>query len=192
MHSLGQRQGKRHKYALMRNELCYLCYLPPQLCPAGHNDVVATIDAVPQFTELMEWVSKSVTYFLHSAPRCTQTHAQTHSHTYKYLPTHPQSYSIKSYYLSYEEGQKHQRSKQQVRVLGGNFIMSLCRLAAFICQWWSSIVSQKHISSREEEWCCKSLKCILHTENLVNCTRAGSCSAELRWLIDWSTERKHY
>ena len=75
MHSLRQRQGNRQKHALMRNELCYLCYLPPQLGPARHNNVVATIDAFPQFTELMEWVSNSVTYFCIPLPS-----ARTHKH----------------------------------------------------------------------------------------------------------------
>ena len=144
MHSLRQRQGNRQKHALMRNELCYLCYLPPQLGPARHNNVVATIDAFPQFTELMEWVSNSVTYFLHPAPHCTHTQTQTPS------PHISQRYSIKSHYLSYEEGQKHQRSKLLVDVWGGNFIMSLCCLAAFICSDEACVVSQSVSLSGEK------------------------------------------
>lgn len=82
MQSLRQRQGNRQKHALMRNELRYLCYLPPQLCPARHTNVVAAIDGFPQFTSLMERVSNSVTYFLHPTPQCT------HAHKHKHLSTH--------------------------------------------------------------------------------------------------------
>lgn len=60
-------------------------------------------------------------------------HSPAHTHT-NTSPHSSQSYSIKSHHLSYEEGQKHQRSKLLVDVLGGNFIMSLCCLAGFICQ----------------------------------------------------------
>ena len=61
----------------------------------------------------------------------------THTHTQTTSTHIPLSYSVKSHYLSCEEGQKHQRSKPLVDVLGGNFIMSLSCLAALICQWWS-------------------------------------------------------
>lgn len=136
MHSLGQRQGNRQNHALLRNEQCYLCYLLPQLGPARHNNV-STIDAFPQFTKLMEWMSNSVTYFLPPVSQCT--------HIHKHLPAHSQSYSIKNHYLSYEEGQKHQRSKQLVDVLRGNFI---CHYAAWQLLFDSDktcVVSQKCI-----------------------------------------------
>lgn len=93
MRSLRQRQGNRQKHALMRNKLCYLCYLPPQLGPTRPKNVVATIDAFPQFAELMQWVSDSVTYFFTS-------HPSQHAHTLKHKrppPIHfPQLFNQKS------------------------------------------------------------------------------------------------
>lgn len=85
-------EGKRQKRALLRNELCYLCYPPPQLGPARHNNVVTAIDAFPQLTELMEWVSKSVTYFLHPASQCMHTLA--HTSTYQPIQRAIQSKAI--------------------------------------------------------------------------------------------------
>lgn len=56
----------------------------PQPGWAKHNNILATIDAFPQFTELMERVSKCVSYFSHQ--QCTSTRTRTHAQAQTQTP----------------------------------------------------------------------------------------------------------
>lgn len=90
MHRPRQRQ-KTQKHALMRNELRYLCYLPPQLGQPRHNNVLndRCISTIHRADGVGVKLCNLFFFYIPFPSECQHTHK--HTHTCLHIPTTIQS-----------------------------------------------------------------------------------------------------